>query len=148
MVEHLSWIQVLSGFGKAAIDRAALWVGRRKPRAFVHVRPGTSVWCVAKQQNPQVEYMQIVCTTNVTHDDPKLALVFLDAYPKGTTTQVPLFQAFAVAPKTIANEQIAAIVSPIVGKKGKPWTGKLVLVDQFKRKYKTDKITFQWTGPA
>ena len=46
----------------------------------------------------------------------------------------------------MVKERIQAIVGPVVGKKGQPWTGKIALVDQFLRKHKTSKVTFKWVG--
>jgi hypothetical protein len=53
---------------------------------------------------------------------------------------------FAIPPGAMVNEQLTAIVLPIKGKKGQPWKGRFVLVDQFERKYKTKKIKFKWVG--
>ncbi len=71
----------------------------------------------------------------------------MDAYPVGTTTQVRGMSEFKIPPGALIKKQLVAIVGPIIGEKGKPWTGKLVLVDQFLRKYKTRKVTFKWVGP-
>ena len=38
------------------------------------------------------------------------------------------------------------LVTPVVGTKGKDWTGRLIFVDQFDRRYKSPKYTFKWAG--
>jgi len=91
--------------------------------------------------------MQVVCHANLTHDDPKIALIITDAYPVGTTTQVRAMTEFKIPPHAMVKQQIVSIAGPMIAKKGSPWTGKIVLVDQFLRKYKTRKNTFKWVGP-
>jgi hypothetical protein len=51
---------------------------------------------------------------------------------------------FVVPPNAMVQEHLSSIAAPMVGKKGKDWTGRLVLVDHLRRKHKTDKITFMW----
>lgn len=148
VIEHVGWIKSLGGLLKAGFDRVAHWLGRRKPKLYVHFQPGTSIWCIAHSgPGPSAtEYMHLVCSANITHDDLKQAMVIVDAYPVGATSQVKAMQDFTIPPQEMVKEQIVAIVGPVVGKKGKPWTGKIVLVDQFLRKHKTEKVTFKWVG--
>jgi hypothetical protein len=131
MMEHIGWLKVFSGFWKAVFDRLSLWVSGRKPKLYVNFEPGVSVWCIATSGN--IEYMQVVCRANITHDDPKMALVITDAYPAGTTTQVRAMSEFEIPPHSLVKEQIVSIAGPLIAEKGKPWTGKIVLVDQFLR---------------
>jgi hypothetical protein len=149
MIEHVSWVKSLSGLLKAGFDRIALWIGRRKPKLYVHFQPGTSLWCIAHSgPGPSaIEYMQVICSASLTHDDHTQAMIIVDAYPVGTTSQVRALQEFTIPPHVMVKEQITAIVGPVVGKKGKPWTGKLILVDQFLRKHKTQNVTLRWVGP-
>src|SRR5437879_10451164 len=51
-----------------------------------------------------------------------------------------------IPPGTLAHIQPAAIVQPIIATKGKPWKGRLILVDHFQRKHKTQRIEFKWDG--
>jgi|HubBroStandDraft_6_1064221.scaffolds.fasta_scaffold02049_19 hypothetical protein len=90
--------------------------------------------------------MQVVCSANITHDDLKQAMVIVDAYPVGTMSQVRAMEEITIPPQEVVKERIQAIVGPVVGKKGQPWTGKIALVDQFLRKHKTSKVTFKWVG--
>ena len=145
VLEHLSWLKTLNGFFKAVVDRVALAITRRKPKLHVHPVVGNEVWCLAYQG--ETEFMQVVCWADVTHDDPKNNLVIMQVYPQGTTPQVGTVSKELIQPGTLARIQLSAIVKPILGTKGKPWKGRLVLVDQFHRKYKTQKIEFKWVGP-
>jgi hypothetical protein len=149
MIEHVGWIKSFSGFWKAIFDRLGLWIGRRKPKLYVHFQPGTNIWCIAHSgPGPSgVEYMQVVCgTVSLTHDDLTQGMVIVDAYPVGTASQVRAMQPFTIPPHEMVEERIVAIVAPVVGKKGQSWTGKIVLVDQFLRKHKTQKVTLKWAG--
>lgn len=149
MIEHLGWLKSFSGFWKAIFDRLSFWISGRKPKLYVQFEPGVSVWCLAHSGPPPTgtEYMQVVCHANLTHDDPKIALIITDAYPVGTTTQVRAMTEFKIPPHAMVKQQIVSIAGPMIAKKGSPWTGKIVLVDQFLRKYKTRKNTFKWVGP-
>jgi hypothetical protein len=90
--------------------------------------------------------MQVVCSASFTHDDLTQAMIIVDAYPEGTTPQVMAMQEFTIPPQEMVKERIMVIVGPVVAKKGKSWTGRIVLVDQFLRKHKTQKVTFKWVG--
>jgi hypothetical protein len=144
VIENLSWLNTLNGFSKAIADRLAVAVTRRKPK--IHVRPivGNELWCIARQG--ETEFMQVVCWADVTHDDPKHALMIMEVYPEGTPPQVSMGSRELIQPGTLAHIQLAAIVKPIIATKGKPWKGRLVLVDHFHRKHKTQKIEFKWVG--
>ena len=74
-------------------------------------------------------------------------MIIVDAYPMGTTSQVTAMEEITIPPHTMLKEQLVAIVGPVIGKKGQPWVGKLILVDQFLRKHRTQKIAFKWVGP-
>ena len=153
-MEHLSWLsnltKALAALLKAIAERVALWVERRKPKLYVHFNLGTLIWCIAHQQQrqgPPLEMMQVTFWAGFNHDDPKQTLVITDAYPKGTTPQLAMLDRFKIPPQTIVKEQVTTFVVPVAGEKGKAWTGRIVLVDQFQRKHKTKKATFHWAGP-
>jgi hypothetical protein len=78
--------------------------------------------------------------------DPKHAMMIMEVYPEGTTPQVSMGSRKLIEPGTLAHIQLAAIVKPIIATKGKPWRGRLVVVDHFHRKHKTQKIEFKWVG--
>jgi hypothetical protein len=150
MIEHVSWIKSLGGVLKAVFDRLAVAIGRRKAKLFVHFQPGTSIWCIATSGPglPSIEYMQIVCRASFAHDDLKEPLVIIDAYPAGTAPEVKAMEPFTIQSQELVQEQIVAIVAPVIGEKGHSWTGRIVFVDQYLRKHKTQKSTFKWVGPA
>ena len=75
-------------------------------------------------------------------------MMIMDMYPNGTISQIPGFTPFEVPPGRLVKQHLVAFVAPVVGIKGKDWTGRLIVVDQFHRKYKTQKTTFKWVGPA
>jgi hypothetical protein len=107
------------------------------------------LWCIAQQgqrDGSLKDMMQAMFWADFNHDDPKLTLVIVDAYPQGTRPQIGMITKFAVPPNKIVQQQVAAIVLPIIAKKGKPWVGRFILVDQFQRKYKTKKMSFRWAG--
>jgi hypothetical protein len=148
MIEHLGWLKSFGSFWKAIFDRLSFWINRRKPKLYVQFEPGVSVWCIAQSGPPPngIEYMQVVCQANVTHDDPQIALIITDVYPAGTSTQVRAMREFKIPPHAMVKQKLVSIAGPLIAKKGSPWTGKIVLVDQFLRKYRTKKVTFKWVG--
>jgi hypothetical protein len=135
----------------AIAERLSLRIGRRKPNLYVHFNPVQTIWCIAQmgQRNgPPIELMQTVFWADLNHDDPKQTLVIVNAYPEGTEPEMSTISKFAIPPGEMVNEQLTAMVLPIKGKKGEPWIGKFILVDQFNRKYKTKRIKFKWAGPV
>jgi len=154
MISWPSWLskltELLAALLKAAADRVAPWIERRKPKLYVHPILGNMLWCIAQQprkDGPPLEMMQITFWAHINHDDSKQALVIVDAYPVGTKPQITAMQKFKIPPGAMVKEQVSAFVVPILAEQGKPWTGRIVLVDQFQRKYKTKKMTFEWAGP-
>jgi hypothetical protein len=152
---NLSWLEHLtkpfSSLFDPIAERIGNWVARRKPKLYVHFNLGQTVWSIARQAEGDgsfTEMMQIVSWADVNHDDPKETLVITDAHPPGTYSRLPAPGKFAVPPRTLVHQQISAFVLPVKGEKGTPWRGKLILVDQFFRKYKTRSVVFQWVGPV
>jgi hypothetical protein len=143
-MDLLTWISALGKLLAAIADRIVTRLSHRKPNLYVHFVPGNLLWCIA-QQGPSLELMQVSFWADFNHDDPKETLVITAAYPKGTTPQVDMTK-FKISPYEMVKEQISAFVTPVVGKKGKPWTGRIVLLDQFQRKYRTKRATFSWVG--
>ena len=150
----LNWLGIFtkpfSSLLNPLAERIGNWVGRRKPRLYIHFIPSQILWCVAWQgqkDGTSIEMMQAMFWADFNHDDQRETLVIMDAYPQGTQPQIGMIDKFKIPPRCTVYKQVAAIVLPIKGKKGKPWVGRFVLVDQFQRKYKTIKITFRWMGP-
>jgi hypothetical protein len=131
-------------------ERVGNWLGRRKPRLYVHPVPAQSIWCIARQAGASStpnEMMQITFWADLNHDDEKSALVITDAYPEGTKSQIGMVGRLTIPPHTIVHSQIAAFVQPIKGERGRAFETKFVLVDQFHLKHRTQKIVFRWVGP-
>jgi len=123
-------------------ERVAGWL-KRKPRLHVHFHPLTSIWCLANENTDPV--MQIVFTADFTHDGFGEALVIVDAYPKKSKAWHP-FNKFAIRPGNLIEEHVGIFAHPVVGEKGKEWSGRIVFVDQFGRKYTSPKHSFKWAG--
>jgi hypothetical protein len=105
---------------------------------------GKPVWHAAVQPSGAV-YMQVIIQPRINHNSSEAVFV-VDSYAKGTVPVVSGMVNFIVPPNVMVREHLSSIAVPVVGKKGKDWTGRLVVVDHFRKKHKTDKITFMWVG--
>ena len=150
----LNWLSNLtkpfSSLLNPIAERIGNWIGRRKPRLYVHFNHNQILWDIAKQTQRDgkfIEMMQVIFWADFNHDDQRETLVITNAYPKGTKPQIGMIGNFAIPPRQIVRQQVAVFVLPIKGEKGRPWVGRFVLVDQFQRKYKTKKVAFRWMGP-
>lgn len=148
-VENLGWlaslINTLAAPLKAVAARLARSIENRKPKLFVHFNPPSLLWCIAN--SGPLEWMQLTLSANFNHDDPDQTLVIVDAYLKGATPQLEMQDKFDVPPETIVDQRVVMFVAPVIREKGKDWTGRIVFVDQFRRTYKSAKVTFRWAGP-
>jgi hypothetical protein len=121
---------------------------KRKPKLHVYVRPLTNFWCYAwdgygENQKPM---MQARFTADITNDGDE-GILILDGYIKGTKPKLPFPDRIEVPPTTtVTGENIAVFCTPVVGEGGKDFAARIILIDQFKRKHPTDKITFTWVG--
>jgi hypothetical protein len=138
----LGW--AIKKFKTAALfDKVGELFNRKTAKIYVHPI-GKPVWHAAVQPSGAV-YMQVIIQARINHDSSQ-AVVVVDSYPKGTVPIVSGMVIFIVPPNAMVEEHLSSIAAPMVGKKGKDWTGRLVLVDHLRRKHKTDKITFMWVG--
>lgn len=97
---------------------------------------------------PPIEIMNVHLTADFNHDDEDQDLVIMNMYPEGTQNRVPGFSQFQIPPhRVLMHQQLVCFAVPVIGRKGHPWTGRLILIDQFQRRYKTGKATYRWTGP-
>ena len=93
--------------------------------------------------------MNMHILADFNHDDEKHTHSIMDVYPEGTQNRIPGFSQFQIAPHhVLSHHQLVSFALPVIGKKGQTWTGRLVLVDQFQRRYKTKKASYRWTGPV
>ena len=148
----LGWLEtcfkILGNLLEPLTRRIGNWLGRKTPRIYVHPNRSQSLWCIAWHgaQIPENEMMQLVFWGDFTQDDPDQAIIVTDAYPKGTEPQIGFVSKFTIPPRTMVHEQIGVFVYPIKGERGKTFATKFILVDQFLRKHKTQKIKFRWAG--
>jgi hypothetical protein len=94
--------------------------------------------------------MQLIFMADFSHDDEKHSLLLIDAYIKGTKPWVgngndPV----KIEPCHLIRDRYinGILVTPVVGEPGKNWTGRIIFIDQFHRKYNTDRQEFVFTGP-
>lgn len=121
---------------------------KRKPKLHIYVRPLTNFWSYAWDGSPK-PMMVVRFTADITNDSPDEGVLILDGYIKGTKPQIPFPDRIEVPPTTtVEGELISVFVRPVIGEGGKDYTGKVILIDQLKRKHPTDKITFTWLGPT
>ncbi len=119
---------------------------RRKPKLHIHVHPFTDIWCIASSGS--IRFMQVRFTADITNDGNEGVLVWGGGYVKGTKPRVSFHLDMEIPPtSTVRRQHIALFVAPIIGKEGEDFTGRVILIDQFKRKHTTDKVTFAWIGP-
>jgi hypothetical protein len=123
-------------------ERIASWF-KRKPKLYANFHPGTCLWCLG--QYGEQPLMQVMFTVDLTHDDPREALIIVDAHPDGTQSKIR-FDKFVIPPHQLKESRVTAFVQPVAGEKGKDWTGHIIFVDQFRRPYKTQKTTFKGVG--
>lgn len=122
---------------------------RRKPKLHIYVRPlpGT-IWCYAWEGygDHAKPMMQVRFEADITNDGDE-GILILDGYVKGTKPKMPFIKRIKIPPTTtVTDEIICVFCTPVVGEGGKDFTGRVIFLDQFKRKHPTDKITFTWIG--
>src|SRR5215469_18152744 len=90
---------------------------KRKPKLHIYVRPRTTVWCYAwEDQKPM---MQAQFSADITHDGEEDVFI-LDGYIEGTKPQVPFRERIYLPPReTLKGVNIAVFVAPVVGEGGK-----------------------------
>jgi hypothetical protein len=121
---------------------------KRKPRLFVNFHPMSAFWCLAfsgKQRAMQVSFM-----ADFSHDDPEQTILLIDAYLKGAKPWLRFDEPIDVAPEELVTPkyQVHFMVTPIIAPVGKNWTGRIIFIDQWHRRYKTKKFEFVWMGPT
>lgn len=135
----------LAAVSNAITERLALRF-RRKPKLHVHFHATTGLWCLASQGGKKI--MQVGFVADFTHDDPTQTIILVDAFPDGTRSELRLFDYITIPPEELVRlrHHLWRMVTPVVGEEGKNWKGRIVLVDQWKRKYKSKEFEFMWVG--
>ena len=86
---------------------------------------------------------------SITNDSDHEAVIIVDGYVEGTKSKFPLIRPIRIESRTMTEREIICVfVTPVVGEGGKDFTGRIILIDQLKRKHPTDKLTFKWVGPT
>jgi hypothetical protein len=137
----------LAVISNAIAKRLAILL-RRKPKLHVHFHPSTGVWCLAGD-GKDLTIMQVGFQADFTHDDPEQTLILVDAFPESTHAKYPFRDSITIEAEELVEpeHQIWMMVTPVVGEEGKNWKGRIVFVDQFKRKYKCkEEFEFMWAG--
>jgi len=106
----------------------------------------TAIWCYAYAGNE--ELMQVTFAADFSHDDPVQTITIIDAYAEGTRPYLnfPVSQRLAVKPPELVstNPHMMVLVKPVVGTEGKPWTGRIIFIDQRHRLYESEKFEFKY----
>ena len=120
---------------------------KRTAKLYINIRPATNVWCYAWNGNNPNPMMQVRFDADFTNESDREGIFILDVYVEGTKSRVPIIDHLKF-PKTSTTfaQIIGLFCSPVVGEGGKDFTGRIIFVDQFKRKHRSDKTTFTWVG--
>lgn len=141
-----AFIKPLTVISNAIAQRLHIWL-RRKPKLHVHFHPNTGVWAIGTDGTNKI--MQVGFQADFTHDDPSQTLILVDAFPEGTQATLHFRESITIEPEMLVTPeyQIWMMVTPVVEQEGKNWTGQIIFVDQFKRKYKSkERFEFRWGG--
>lgn len=120
---------------------------RRKPKLHVHFHPATGIWCLAHQGEKKI--MQAGFGADFTHDDPKQTIILVDAFPESARSELSFRDYIDIPPEELVTPdyQVWMMATPVVGQEGENWSGRIIFVDQWKRKYKSeDTFEFKWVG--
>jgi hypothetical protein len=120
---------------------------KRKPKLYVNIHPVTCIWSYAWQMPDPNPVMQVRFDADFTNDSDHDALLLLDAYVEGTHSKLPFMSVIKVLPtSTNLREIVSVFCTPVVGEGGKDFTGRIIFVDQLKRKHPSEMTTFKWVG--
>lgn len=120
---------------------------KRKPKLHINIHPASNVWCYAWNGNNPTPIMQVRFDADFTNDSDREGIVILDAYVEGTKSRLPFMSHIQIPKTTTTFRQIVGVFcAPVVAEGGKDFTGRVIFVDQLKRKHRSDKTTFTWVG--
>ncbi|MGD1216199.1 MAG: hypothetical protein ABR861_14565 [Terriglobales bacterium] len=122
---------------------------KRKPRLYVNFHPMSAFWCLAFAGGEK-KAMQMSFMADFSHDDPGQTILLIDAYIKGTKPWIKFDEPIDIAPEELVTPeyQVHFMITPIIAPVGKNWTGRIIFIDQWHRRYRTKKFEFVWTGPT
>ncbi len=121
---------------------------KRKPRLYVNFHPMMGHWGLAF--SGEARAMQVCFMADFSHDDPDQTLLLIDAYIKGTKPWIKFEEPIKISPGRLVRSNYVEdiMVTPIIAPLGKNWTGRIIFIDQYHRRYRTKKFEFNWTGPT
>ena len=90
--------------------------------------------------------MQLIFIADITNDHDEDTLAILDDYVPGAKPAIPFRDRVNIPTTTTQEEHVALFVTPVVREAKQDFTTRVILIDQFKRKHWTDKVTFRWAG--
>jgi len=118
-----------------AILASVRWYkSRNRPLVYVEWKNDISLWCVATAGNEK--WMQVMLHGFFTNCDRKDAIIITSVYLEGTKPAMSLHETITLPPEHVCNEDVTAMVKPVVLEEGKTFRGKVILVDQFQRKHR------------
>src|SRR5271165_765763 len=130
----------------AVADRISARIRARKPKLNVVFNPRQCLWTVGgelQKDGTFKEIMSIWFWADFAHDNPGEHLVITEAYVSGTQQKFGTFKTGIPAGR-ITTEMVMMSLVPIKGKRGQPFSSRIILRDQFGRKYKTKEASFRW----
>jgi hypothetical protein len=132
---------LLTDLGTLIHARAA---DRRDQRIDLHIVAGEPLhanWSIGQSPLNKKPMMILLCSMNFAHDEDG-SVILRRGYFQGTR------EVFAMTPIAVEGaydprESFAISVAPVKAQPGKPLKGRLIFVDQFNNKHKSEKLTFQ-----
>jgi len=106
----------------------------RKETLQVAWQPEQCLWGLG--QSGTTPLMQVRASGYFTNVAEKSRMIITSVYLKGTKPVVGMFEPVEIEAATCSQKDVDAYVEPIVGKKGKAYKGKLILVDSLGVKHK------------
>lgn len=106
----------------------------RKETLQVAWQPERCIWGTGSAGTTPL--MQVIASGYFSNVTPAHRLIITSVYLEGTKPLVGMYEPVEIEAATCSEKRINAYVEPIIGKKGKAYKGKLILVDQFGIKHK------------
>jgi hypothetical protein len=120
----------------AAILGAIQWIRQSQKKKILYAvwDPVQCLWGTGAIGDTPA--MQLIMKGLFSNSDLEQALLITQVYLEGTKATLTLLEPLQIPAHHSVNETVHAFVQPVVGKKGHPYKGTLILIDQFKRKHR------------
>jgi hypothetical protein len=131
---------LLTHFGTLIHARVADRRHQRVDLRFVAGDPLHANWTIGQSPLDKKPMMILLCSVNFAHGE-NISVILKRGYFQGTR------EVFAMTPIVVEGayderESFAISVAPVKAKPGKKLKGRLIFVDQFNNKHKSEKLTF------